>query len=114
MNNNLHPKKLIFFMEEIRKNYPETENVENYRFYYFYTDYEKVQDYIFVIVSEHALHREAKKLNQSLDLWKDLFGFTNATIMLEDDFQRTIETQLHNLQKTIRGTKYTSIFYEIW
>lgn len=101
-------------MEEIRKNYPETDNIENYRFYYFYTDYEKEQEYLFVIVSQHALDREAKKLNQSIDIWCGLFGFTNATIMLEEDFQRVIESQLDNLQKTIRGTKYCSVFIEVW
>ncbi len=114
MNDKIHPKRLNFFMKEIRNNYPETENTENYRFYYLYTDYEKEQEYLFVIVSEHALNREGKKLNQSLDLWCGLFGFTNATIMLEDDFQRVIETQVDILKKTIRGTKYCSMFIEVW
>jgi CO dehydrogenase/acetyl-CoA synthase beta subunit len=40
--------------------------------------------------------------------------FKEATIMTEEDFQRIIESQIRELQNTIRGTKYTSVFYEVW
>ena len=114
MNEKIHPKRLRLFMDEIYKNYPETENSENYRFYYLYIDYQSEQEYLLVIVSEHAMLREAQKVNNSLQIWNGMFGFKESTILSENDFQRTIETQLRELQNTIRGTKYTSVFYEVW
>ena len=114
MNEMVHPKRLRLFMEKIREECPETVNVENYRFYYLFTDYGGYQEYLFSIVSQHAIDREGKKLNNVLDTWSKVLNFTNATIMTEDDFQRVIEVQLNDLQKTVRGTKYTTLFYEIW
>lgn len=101
-------------MDEIRKSYPESENSENYRFYYLYFDYQTPQEFLLIISSSHAIEREASKLHKSLQIWKEMFGFTGASVMLEDDFQRTIETEIRSLQNTIRGTKYTSVFYEVW
>jgi hypothetical protein len=114
MNEKLHPKRLRLFMDEVYKTYPETENNENYRFYYLFTDYQEEQEYLLVIVSGHAMLRESQKVNKSLQMWKGMFGFTESTIMSEEDFQRTIETQIRELQNTIRGTKYSSVFYEVW
>jgi hypothetical protein len=114
MNGTIHPKRLIMFMDEVRKNYPETENSENYRFYYLYTDYQEPQEYLLVIVNPNSMERVSRKLHHSLQLWKGLFGFTESSVMTEDEFQRTIETQLRELQNTVRGTKYTSVFYEVW
>ena len=114
MNEKIHPKRLRLFIEEIYKNYPETENNENYRFYYLYTDYQEEQEFLLVIVSPHALAREAKLVNESIQLWNGMFGFKESTILSEEDFQRIIETQVRELQNTIRGTKYTSVFYEVW
>jgi protoporphyrinogen oxidase len=114
MNGTIHPKRLIMFMDEVRKNYPETENSENYRFYYLYTDYQEPQEFLLVIVNPNSMERVSRKLHHSLQLWKGLFGFTESSVMTEDEFQRTIETQLRELQNTVRGTKYTSVFYEVW
>ena len=114
MNENVHPKRLRLFMEEIYKLHPETENTENYRFYYLYTDYQMESEYLMVIVSQHAIEREARNVNHSLQMLSAMFGFRESTVMTEDDFQRSIETQLRELQNTIRGTKYTSVFYEVW
>lgn len=102
------------FMDEVRKNYPETENTENYRFYYLYTDYQVPQEFLLIIAGPSAISNVAQKLHHSLQLWKGLFGFTESSVMTEDEFQRTIETQLRELQNTVRGTKYTSVFYEVW
>ena len=101
-------------MEEIRNQYPETDNSENYRFYYLYTDYQEPQEFLLIIAGPSAINNVAQKLHHSIQLWKELFGFTEASVMMEEDFQRTIETQLRELQNTIRGTKYTSVFYEVW
>jgi hypothetical protein len=114
MNDTIHPKRLIMFMDEIRKNYPETENNENYRFYYLYSDYQEPQEFLLIIAGSNEMNNVAKKLHHSIQLWKGLFGFTEASVMMEDDFQRVIESQLRELQNTIRGTKYTSVFYEVW
>ena len=114
MNEMLHPKRLRLFMEEIRKQYPETENSENYRFYYLYTDYEEPQEYMLIIARPSSMSNVGQKLHHSIQLWKELFGFTEASVMTEDDFQRVIETQITELQNIIRGTKYTSVFYEVW
>jgi len=114
MNDRIHPKRLIMFVDEVRKNYPETENSENYRFYYLYTDYQEPQEFLLVIVNPNSMERVSRKLHHSLQLWKGLFGFTESSIMTEDEFQRTIETQLRELQNIVRGTKYTSVFYEVW
>jgi len=114
MNDRIHPKRLIMFMDEVRKNFPVTQNIENYRFYYLYTDYDEEQEFLLVTVSPHTLNNEAKELNRSLQMWTGMFGFKEATIMTEEDFQRIIESQIRELQSTIRGTKYTSVFYEVW
>lgn len=101
-------------MDEIRKDYPETKNSEEYRFYYLYTDYKTPQEFLLIIAGPDSLQKEAQKLHHSLQMWKGMFGFTESSVMTEDDFQRTIETQLRELQNIIRGTTYTSIFYEVW
>jgi hypothetical protein len=101
-------------MDEIRKDYPETKNSEEYRFYYLYTDYKAPQEFLLIITGPESLQKGVQKLQHSLQMWKGMFGFTEAGVMSEGDFQGTIETQLKELQNIVRGTTYTSIFYEVW
>lgn len=101
-------------MDEIYKVYPETKNSEDYRFYYLYTDYKVPQEFLLVIVGPESLLNDTQKLQHSLQMWKGMFGFTEASVMNEHDFQGTIENQLRELQNIVRGTTYTSIFYEVW
>ena len=102
-------------MEEIYKQYPVLEKHPDYRFYYVYTDYPDHSEYLFVIITDYLSTAPiAEKLNQSLNLYKDMFGFTESTIMTEDDFNKHVHKYLIKLQDTIRGSKFSSIFYEVW
>jgi hypothetical protein len=102
-------------MEEIYKQYPVLEKHPDYRFYYVYTDYQEPSEYLFVIITGYlSTSPFAEKLNLSLNLYKDVFGFTESTIITEDDFNKHVHKYLKTLQDTIRGSKFTSIFYEVW
>lgn len=115
VNDKLHPKRLVMFMGEIYKQYPALEKHPDYRFFYFYTDYPESSEYLFVVISDYLSNSPlAEKLNVSLNLYKDMFGFTESTIISEDDFNTQINKQLKKLQDQIRGSKFTSIYYEVW
>lgn len=115
MNELIHPKRLRLFMEEIYKNYPNVKNHPDYNFYYLYTDYPEVSEYLFVVILRYELFDKlSKNINESIGLYKDLFGFTESSILSEDDINSKLQKQLNKLSGQIRGTKYTSVFYEVW
>jgi len=115
MNELIHPKRLRLFVEEIYKNYPEVKNHPDYRFYYVYTDYPEVSEYLFVVISQYELSDKiSKRLNESIGLYKEMFGFTESTILSEDDINSTIQKQLNELSDKIRGTKFSLVFHEVW
>ena len=114
MNELIHPKRLRLFVEEIYKNYPEVKNHPDYRFYYLYTDYPEASEYLFVVIQYQLFGKLSKDLNESLGLYKEMFGFTESSILGEDDINSKIQKQLNELSDKIRGTKYTSVFYEVW
>lgn len=102
-------------MEEIYKNYPNVKNHPDYNFYYLYTDYPEVSEYLFVVILRYELFDKlSKNINESIGLYKDLFGFTESSILSEDDINSKLQKQLNKLSGQIRGTKYTSVFYEVW
>ena len=115
MNELIHPKRLRLFVEEIYKNYPEVKNHPDYRFYYLYTDYPEASEYLFVIILQYQLFDKlSKDLNESLGLYKEMFGFTESSILGEDDVNSKIQKQLNELSDKIRGTKFSLVFHEVW
>jgi hypothetical protein len=115
MNELIHPKRLRLFVEEIYKNYPEVKNHPDYRFYYLYTDYPEASEYLFVIILQYQLFDKlSKDLNESLGLYKEMFGFTESSILGEDDINSKIQKQLNELSDKIRGTKFSLVFHEVW
>ena len=115
MNELIHPKRLRLFVEEIYKNYPEVKNHPDYRFYYLYTDYPEASEYLFVIILLYQLFDKlSKDLNESLGLYKEMFGFTESSILGEDDINSKIQKQLNELSDKIRGTKFSLVFHEVW
>ena len=95
MNELIHPKRLRLFVEEIYKNYPEVKNHPDYKFYYLYTDYPEASEYLFVVIQYQLFDKLSKDLNESLGLYKEMFGFTESTILGEDDINSKIQKQLN-------------------
>ena len=115
MNELIHPKRLRLFVEEIYKNYPEVKNHPDYRFYYLYTDYPEASEYLFFVILQYQLFDKlSKDLNESLGLYKEMFGFTESSILGEDDINSKIQKQLNELSDKIRGTKFSLVFHEVW
>jgi hypothetical protein len=102
-------------MEEIYKNYPDIKNHPDYRFYYLYTDYPVISEYLFIVVSQYELSNKlSKEINESIGLYKEMFGFTESSILSNDDINSKLQTQLNKLSDQIRGSKFSYVFYEVW
>jgi hypothetical protein len=115
MNELIHPKRLRLFMEEIYKNYPDINNHPDYRFYYLYTDYPEISEYLFIVASQYELSNKlSTEINESIGLYKEMFGFTESSILSHDDINSGLKTQLNRLSDQIRGTKFSYVFYEVW
>ena len=115
MNELIHPKRLRLFMDRIYWEYPDVKNHPDYRFYYMYTDYPEISEYLFIVVPEHEISNKlSNDINKSIVLYKEMFGFTESTILSEQDINSNLQKQLNKLSDQIRGTKFSLVFYEVW
>ena len=115
MNDKVHPKRVIFLMEMLYKDHPSIKNHPDYKIYYLFTDYPEISEYIFVVTIQYLIDSEfTDNVNNSLKNYKNLFSFTECSVINEFDFEIVLKQQLTSLQEKLRGTNFNITLYEVW
>ena len=115
MNVKVHPKKIKSLVELLYTEYPIIRSHPDYRIYYFFTDYPEESEYVFVVTIQYLIYSDfAQNLNQSLNLYKDMFGLKECSLISEHDFEIILKKEIEDLYDKIRGSSFNALIYEIW
>lgn len=97
------------------KLHPNVKTHPDYNFFYFFTDYPEKQEYLFLIVYDFLIDSPlAQETNNSLNLYKNMFNFTEATIMSTRHFEVTFLKEYEELKNKLRRSEFNCLLYEVW
>ena len=114
MDNAQLPKNLVLFLEDIYKTFPAVEKHPDYNFYYLYVDHPTISEYLFCVIDDFLYNSPlAEKLNESLFMKGEFYGFTNASIVNILDFE-FIKNLVDEKYREIKKTRRTILFYQVW
>ena len=114
MSEGTKPKKIKLLLEELYKEYPILKKHHDYKFFYFYSNKDNVNESLFCVVHDYLRNSGlAYKLNLTMEEYKVFFNLTNCGVISEHEFLQR-QTNFDKLLEESRKTEYSFLLYEVW
>jgi hypothetical protein len=106
----VYPKRVETFLKEVYEKHPIMRRHPDYRMFYLYTNYPKLQESIIVMTNNDI---PLDDLGDYLLTIANVLGFELHT-MKWDIFDKNIRKDLEKEFQERRGSEFRVVFYEIW
>jgi hypothetical protein len=107
----VYSKRIETFLKEVYNRRPEMRRHPDYRMFYLYTDYPKVQESIIVLTSGVPIPLEG--IGDDMITFGKVLGF-EVEAMDWNVFESEIKKHLESEYTERRGSQFRIIFHEIW
>jgi len=107
----IYSKRVETFLKEVYKRRPEMRRHPDYRMFYLYTDYPKVQESIIILTNGDPILLEG--IGEDIRTIAHVLGFESEAMDWEI-FNNQIRKQLEDEYNERRGSEFRLIFHEIW
>jgi hypothetical protein len=105
-----YPKRVETFLTEVYKKHPIMRRHPDYRMFYLYTNYPKLQESIIIMTNEDI---PSDDLGDYLSTIANVIGF-EFHAMKWDIFDKEIREVFEKELQERRGGEFRLLFYEIW
>jgi hypothetical protein len=111
----VYPKRVETFLKEVYEKHPKMRRHPDYRMFYLYTSYPKVQESI-ILMSNQWIPDDygSDNMVSIINSLAKTFGFVEGVLMKPDDFQKHIVTPIDDSIKELRGSEFKTCAYEVW
>lgn len=105
-----YPKRLETFLKEVYEKHPKMRRHPDYRMFYLYTSYPKIQESIILMSNEWIPEDDMSSYIITIG---NVLGF-EVMAMRWDVFNEQLRGQLEKEIEERRGSEYRLSFYEVW
>lgn len=106
----VYPKRVETFLKEVYEKHPKMRRHPDYRMFYLYTSYPKVQESIILMSNQWIPEDDMSSYIQTIG---NMLGF-EVMAMRWDVFDEQLRDQFEKEIAERRGSEYRLLFYEIW
>jgi hypothetical protein len=102
------------FLEHIYSEFPILKKHPDYKFFYFYSNKDKITESLFCVVNTYLSNSNVSQLlDIMMETKKDFFNFTHSGVINEQEFLKK-QDQYNQLLEECRKTEHTIVSYEVW
>lgn len=106
----VYPKRVETFLKEVYEKHPKMRRHPDYKMFYLYTSYPKVQESIILMSTQWIPEDDMTEYVRTIG---NILGFEVSALrwdIFESDIRKKLETEFQDR----RGSEYRLLFYEIW